>query len=140
MTRVVAGATQAPGPHDDTGAPALTSTPRRNVAARQLYAIVAGNTGGAVWLTRSLSPLSSAPSGACGRRCIWRTVACGSSPAGNPRRRQYIASREPVIVCQKVATAQGAAKAALRYCRGRVDPAGYLQVMQVRRAAAWLCR
>ena len=73
------------------------------------------------------------------RRRSSRTVACGSSPAGNPRRRQYMASREPVIVCQKVATAQGAATAALRYCRGRIDPAGYFQVMQARRVAAWLC-
>ena len=33
-----------------------------------------------------------------------------------------MASREPVIVCQKVATAQGAATAALRYCRASVEP------------------
>ena len=50
-----------------------------------------------------------------------------------------MASKEPVIVCQKVATAQGAATAALRYCRGGIDPAGYFQVMQARRVAAWLC-
>jgi len=44
-----------------------------------------------------------------------------------------------VLVSQTAAAARGAAPAALRYCRGRIDPAGYFQVMQARRVAAWLC-
>jgi len=64
-------------------------------------------------------PQASAPAGSRAasrplRSHSRRTGACESSPAGKPRRRQYMASREPLIVCQKVATAQGAATAALR--------------------------
>ena len=97
MTRVVAGATQAPGPHDDTGAPALTSTPRRNAAAHQLYASnaaiasncgIAGNSG-------MSHTAEHPPAAACGGQCLGivrrrssRTVACGSSPVGNPGRCQ----------------------------------------------------